>query len=84
MSETRLMYNDEDITLDVILKIEHTCRLIAAAQQITFDEAYERFVNTATYEALQKPHTLMWAESAEYIVDRYFDERDPARLSQQT
>jgi len=74
VSETRLVYNNEDITLDVMMKIEHICRLIAAQQEIPFDEAYERFVNTATYEALQKPSTLMWAESAEYIVDCYVDE----------
>ena len=76
MSEERLLYKGQDITLDITMKIEHVVRIIAEQQQIPFDDAYRNFAGSAAYRALQNTHTLMWAESAEYIVDRYFEEAD--------
>ena len=73
MSEERLFYKGEDITLDVTMKIEQIVTIIAGQLQQPFDDAYISFVGTRTYESLQKPTSLMWAESAEYIADRYFD-----------
>jgi hypothetical protein len=75
MSEDRIIYKSQDITVDVMLKIEHIVRIIAGQLDLAFDDAYAGFVNTRTYEALQKPGSLMWAESAEYIADRYHEER---------
>ncbi|MDR1264027.1 MAG: hypothetical protein LBK42_00285 [Propionibacteriaceae bacterium] len=74
MSEDRLVYKGQDITLDVTMKIEHVVRIIARRRSMTFDDAYTSFVATRAHEALQKPASLMWAESAEYIADRYFEE----------
>ncbi|MDR0284835.1 MAG: DUF3791 domain-containing protein [Propionibacteriaceae bacterium] len=74
VSDERFMYKDQDVTLDVTLKIEHVVNIIAREQCLGFDDAYEDFVSSRTYQALQKPMSLMWAESAEYIVDRYLEE----------
>ncbi|MDR1212925.1 MAG: hypothetical protein LBK54_02330 [Propionibacteriaceae bacterium] len=74
MSEDRLVYKGQDVTLDVTFKIEHVVRIVAEQRQMTFDDAYASFVGTHAYEALQRPNSLMWAESAEYIADRYFEE----------
>jgi len=74
MSEDRLVYKGQDVTLDVTLKIEHVVRIIAETEQISFDDAYARFAGTRAHDALQKPTSLMWAESAEYIADRFFEE----------
>jgi hypothetical protein len=74
MSEDRLIYKGQDVTLDVTFKIEHVVRIIAEQRHVPFDEAYASFVGTNAYQALQKPNSLMWAESAEYIADRYFEE----------
>ncbi|MDR1807638.1 MAG: hypothetical protein LBR33_06980 [Propionibacteriaceae bacterium] len=74
MSEDRLVYKGQDVTLDVTLKIEHVVRIIAESEQIDFDDAYARFAESRAYAALQKPTSLMWAESAEYIADRYFEQ----------
>jgi len=74
MLSNQLMYRNQDVTLDVITKIEHVVRIIAEQQNIPFDDAYRSFIATRTYEALQNTESLMWAESAEYIVDRYFEE----------
>jgi hypothetical protein len=77
MSENRLIYKGEDITMDVTFKIESIVRLIAEHHHLAFDEAYTKFVSTRTYKALQNPATLMWAESAEYISERYDEEVAP-------
>lgn len=33
------------------------------------------FYNSKTYEVLQQVENGLWAESAEYIADRYYEER---------
>jgi len=74
MSEERLMYKDQDVTVDIAMKIENVVRIIAQQQGLVFDAAYRRFTMAHVYEALQNTDSLMWAESAEYIADRYFEE----------
>jgi hypothetical protein len=74
MSEERLIYKGQDVTVDVTLKIEHVVNIIAEQERLDFDAAYRRFAKTQTYAALQNTNSLMWAESAEYIADRYFEE----------
>jgi len=76
MSDERLMYKNQDLTIDIALKIENVVRILAQQQELAFDEAYSRFTMTHAYEALQNTDSLMWAESAEYIADRYFEETD--------
>ena len=74
MSNERLIYKGQDITVDVTLKIEQIVAMIAAQRMMAFDDAYASFTDTRTYDALQNPDSLMWAESAEFIVDRYDEE----------
>jgi hypothetical protein len=73
VSDERITYKGQDITLDVDMKIEQVVEIIAATEKTSFDDAYWRFTGAAAHAALRKPSTLMWAESAEYIADRYFD-----------
>lgn len=70
----KYVYRDEDITLDVIMKIEKIIRLIAKREHRSFDNCYADFAESRTYQALQNTETLMWAESAEFIVDEYYRE----------
>lgn len=42
--------------------------------QISFEEAVLRFYSSDTYKTLQETENGLWAESAEYIADRYYDE----------
>ena len=74
MSGEQLLYNGQDVTLDITLKIEQVVRIIAEQRQSSFDDAYRSFIKTNTYRALQDTSSLMWAESAEYIANRYFEE----------
>lgn len=65
-------YHGMDITLDVLEKISAVVELIALKENKSFDEAYIDFVNSNAYESLVNPMTVMWSESAEYILDEYY------------
>ena len=65
-------YHGMDITLDVLEKIRAVVELIAQKENKSFDEAYIDFVNSNAYESLVNPMTVMWSESAEYILDEYY------------
>ncbi|MDR1873783.1 MAG: hypothetical protein LBQ90_02055 [Synergistaceae bacterium] len=74
--ENRYVYNGQDITTDIIMKIENVVNLIAARQADDFEKAYRDFLESKAYVALRTPESLMWAESAEFIVDEYYAERN--------
>jgi hypothetical protein len=76
------MWNGEDITLDIIVKIEHLVSIIVEKEGLAFDDVYTDFLNSNTYKILQRPDTLYWAESAEYLVAEYYREKQ-AELAQQ-
>ena len=65
-------YHGIDITLDVLEKISAVVELIAQKENKSFDEVYIDFVNSSIYESIVNPMTLMWSESAEYILDEYY------------
>jgi len=73
--ENRYLYKGQDITLDIILKIEHVLSLIAERSQKDFDAAYADFLRSKTYNTLQRASTLLWAESSEFIFDEYLREQ---------
>ena len=72
--ENKYVYRGQDITTDVIMKIEHVAHLIAEKKSCAFEQAYRDFIVSKTYAALQKTESVMWAESAEFIVGEYFRE----------
>lgn len=71
----RYIYQGEDITLDVIMKIEHVVRLISQISGDHFDACLYEFYKSQVYEALIQTGSLMWSESAEFIVDEFFREK---------
>ena len=73
--ESRYVYKGQDITLDVVMKIEHVLRIIAEKEQRGFDDCYGEFILSKTYSALQNTDSVMWAESAEFISDEFFREK---------
>ena len=42
---------------------------------IAFEEAVVLFYKSETYKTLQETENGLWAESAEYIADRYYEEQ---------
>ena len=73
--ENRYVYKGQDITLDVIMKIENVTRIIAEKECRDFDDCYKNFIDSKTYAILQNTDSVMWAESAEFIADEYCREK---------
>lgn len=70
----RYIYKGQDITLDVIMKIEQVVRILSAITEKPFDDCLYEFYKSKVYEALQKTGSLLWAESAEFITDEFLRE----------
>jgi hypothetical protein len=68
----KYIFKDQDITTDVLFKIEQIVSILAEKENITFDDAYAMFVSSDTYSILCRTDNLFWAESAEFIVDEYY------------
>jgi len=69
--ETKYIYKGQDITVDMIFKIEHIVNILAEREKNDFDTVFVKFLASDTYRALQQTHNLLWAESSEFIVDEY-------------
>jgi hypothetical protein len=72
--EGKYVFKDQDITTDVLFKIEEIVNILAEKEHIAFDDAYALFASSVTYGILHRTDNLFWAESAEFIVDEYFRE----------
>jgi hypothetical protein len=70
--ETKYTYNGEDITLDMMFKIEHIVNILAIREKKDFDTVFAEFLASATYKALRNTSNALWAESSEYIADDYY------------
>jgi hypothetical protein len=68
----KYIFNGEDITTDVLFKIEQIVNILAEKEQISFDDAYEKFISSNAYTIMKQVENLFWAESAEFILDEYY------------
>jgi len=71
----KYIFKDQDITTDVLFKIEQIVSILAEKEHIHFDDAYEAFISSDTYKILKRTDNLYWAESAEFIADEYYREK---------
>ena len=60
--------------MNVCIQIRAVVDILQENLKITFEEAMLRFYCSKTYMILQETENALWAESAEYIADRYFAE----------
>ena len=79
--ENRYVYNGQDITLDVIMKIESVMRIIAEKECRDFDDCYKEFVDSKTYVALQKTNSVMWLKARSLLRLNIFLKRAPLLLT---
>lgn len=49
-------------------------KLLQQHYHISFEKADLKFYKSETYKTLQETENGLWAESAEYIADRYYEE----------
>jgi hypothetical protein len=71
----KYVFKGQDITTDMLFKIEQIASILAEKEHILFDDAYEMFVSSDTYSTLKRTDNLYWAESAEFIADEYYREK---------
>ena len=76
MSEIIYTFNGKDITMNVFIQIRAVIDIIQEKKNIDFVEALDMFQNSKTYMTLRNTENGLWAESAEYIADRFFEEYD--------
>ena len=68
---TKYSYKGQDITIDMMFKIEHIVNILAERSGQDFDKTLADFLDSKTYKTLQQTDTLLWAESSEFIADEY-------------
>ena len=73
--EVKYLYKGQDITTDMMFKIERIINLLAERDKKDFDVTFAEFIASKTYQILQDPNNLYWAESCEFIVDEYDREK---------
>jgi len=67
----KYMWNNQDITLDILMKIEQVVRILSEKLKKPFDEELRLFYKSRTFRALKNTQSEMWAESAEFIADEF-------------
>ena len=71
---SKYVYKGMDITLDVYEKLRAVVEILAKHEARPFDDCLVDFTSSQTYKALSVPDSLMWSESAPFIVDEYYRE----------
>jgi hypothetical protein len=67
-------YKNNNITTLVLTKLEHVVSLLAKHSGDSFENCYINFICSNTYRNLIDTETLLWSESAEFIIDDYYRE----------
>lgn len=75
MSDVIYMFNGKDITMNVCIQIRAVLDILQREMNIDFMEAVNQFYPSETYTTLQNTENGLWAESPEYIADRFFEEK---------
>lgn len=79
MSDVIYTFNGKDITMNVCIQIRAVVDIMQEQLGIDFKEAVMHFYKSQTYITLQNTENAFWAESAEYIAERYFEEMESQR-----
>lgn len=67
-------FNNQDITLDILMKMEESIRILAEILKKPFDEVLGLFYGSRTFISLKNTESCMWAESSQFIADEYLRE----------
>ncbi len=76
MNDGIYMFNGKNITMNVCLQIRAIIDLIQEYLQVPFEDAVKMFYLSKTYKTLRETENGLWAESAEYITDRFLEEKN--------
>ncbi len=68
-------FNGKDISMNMFIQIRAVIDIIKEIRNTDFIEAMGEFYHSGTYKIMQETENGLWAESAEYIADRFFEEK---------
>lgn len=74
MKDAIYSFNGKDITMNVCIQIRLVIKILQKQFNLDFEDAAMKFYKSETYKTLQNTENGLWAESAEYIADRYYEE----------
>ena len=74
--EGKYFFNGKDITMNLCIKIRDVIDIIKEKSHLSFPDAVGAFYHSQTYKALQNTENALWAESAGYIADCYYEEQE--------
>lgn len=75
MADGKYFFHGKDITMNICIQIRDVIDIIKETTGMNFQDATVAFYHSKTYKALQNTENTLWAESAGYIADRYFEEQ---------
>ena len=73
-------FNGQDITILMCMLIRDIVHEIRKQNNISFVDAVDAFYESDTYRTLQNTDNALWAESAAYIADLYFAEKNKKQI----
>ena len=73
-------FNGKDITMNMCIQIRDVIDIIKEKSHLSIPDATLAFYQSQTYKTLQNTENTLWAESAEYIADRYYEELEAKEL----
>ena len=79
--EGKYFFNNKDITMNLCIQIRDVIDIIKERSHLSFQDAAGAFYHSMTYQALQN---TLWAESAGYIADRFYEEQEEKELQTNT
>ena len=62
--------------LDTTETFQYVEEIIKERSHLSFQDAAGAFYHSNTYQALQNTENTLWAESAGYIADRFYEEQE--------
>ena len=74
MIEGKYFFNGKDITMNICIQIRDVIDIIKERSKLSFTEAAGAFYHSQTYKVLQNTENTLWAESAGYIADCFYEE----------
>ena len=73
-------FNGKDITMNLCIQIRDVIDIIKERDHLSFQDAAGAFYHSKTYQTLQNTENTLWAESAGYIADLFYEEQEQKEL----
>ena len=75
----KYFFNGKDISMNLYIQIRDVVDIIMEKSHLSIPDAMGKFYHSKNYKALQNTENTLWAESAGYIADRYYEEQEEAQ-----